>query len=52
MDYTADKAAGQRTIAVVFGKRAASIFSCAHFYQHISSPILEDSTSIIMLFAT
>ena len=31
MDYMADKAAVQRTIAVVFGKRAASIFSCAAF---------------------
>jgi 1,4-dihydroxy-2-naphthoate octaprenyltransferase len=51
MDYTADKAAGQRTVAVEFGKKAASIFSCAAFYQHISSSIMEDSKSIILLFA-
>jgi len=31
MDYSADKAAGQRTIATFFGKRAASIFSCVVF---------------------
>lgn len=31
MDYTADKAAGQRTIATFFGKRVASIFSCTAF---------------------
>jgi len=31
MDYTADKVAGQRTIATFFGKRTASIFSCAAF---------------------
>lgn len=31
MDYSVDKAAGQRTIAVVFGKRLAAAFSCAAF---------------------
>ena len=31
MDYSADKVASVRTIAVVLGKRAASIFSCLAF---------------------
>jgi 4-hydroxybenzoate polyprenyltransferase len=31
MDYRVDKKAGQKTLAVVFGKRAASIFSFAAF---------------------
>ncbi len=31
MDYSVDQAAGHRTIAVVFGKRAASMFSCLAF---------------------
>lgn len=31
MDYSVDKAAGQRTMAVVFGKRIASAFSFASF---------------------
>ena len=45
MDYSVDKAAGHRTLAVAFGKRAASIFSClaflsALFFANIGRPYI------------
>jgi len=45
MDYRVDKKAGHRTLAVVFGKRAASLFSFAAFvsallYADIGRPYI------------